>query len=132
MTIGKRLKEERERLGLSQTALGELGGFGKTTVIAWERGTAFPNALFLADIAGIGADVGYIVTGERNGPPPLKPDERELIALYRSASLTGKAAAVGALRGAESAKQVQKVSSNNGQITQSGSIFIDRGATRKK
>lgn len=67
MNIGKRLKEERERLGLTQSALGEIGEFGKTTVIAWERGTAFPNALFLSDIADIGADVQYIVTGERRG-----------------------------------------------------------------
>ena len=67
MSIGSRLKEERERLGLSQTALGAIGDFGKTTVIAWERGTAFPNALFLSDIAEMGADVQYIVTGTRQG-----------------------------------------------------------------
>lgn len=67
MNIGKRLKEERERLGLTQSALGDIGDVGKTTVIAWERGTAFPNALFLADIAAIGADVRYIVTGQRSG-----------------------------------------------------------------
>lgn len=67
MTIGKRLKEERERLGLTQAALGEIGEFGSTTVKAWERGTAFPNALFLSDIADIGADVQYIVIGERRG-----------------------------------------------------------------
>ena len=67
MDIGSRLKEERERLGLSQTALGAIGDFGKTTVIAWERGTAFPNALFLSDIAEMGADIQYIVTGRRQG-----------------------------------------------------------------
>jgi len=67
MSIGTRLKEERERLGLSQAALGAIGDFGKTTVIAWERGTAFPNALFLSDIAEIGADIQYIVTGVRQG-----------------------------------------------------------------
>ena len=86
MNIGTRLKEERERLDLSQTALGAIGEFGKTTVIAWERGTAFPNALFLADIAAIGADIRYIVTGEREGPPPLalSPDEQVLLDGYRS------------------------------------------------
>ena len=66
MTIGKRLKEERERLKLSQTSFGEIAGMGKTTVIAWERGTAYPNAAFLEASANFGVDVYYVITGERH------------------------------------------------------------------
>lgn len=75
MEISDRLKQERERLKLTQTEFGQLGDAGKTTVIAWERGTAYPNAAFLAAVAKAGADIQYIVTGERAakaGPqPPL-------------------------------------------------------------
>jgi transcriptional regulator with XRE-family HTH domain len=83
MTIHVRIKTERERLGLSQTAFGAVGDVGKTTVIAWERGTAFPNAAFLAAIADIGADVQYIVTGKPSDSS-IAPDEQLLLDGYRS------------------------------------------------
>lgn len=66
MNIGKRFKEERERLGLSQTQLGEIGGAGKTTVISWERGSAYPNALFLEKASSFGMDILYVITGARH------------------------------------------------------------------
>lgn len=65
MTIGERLKEERSRLGLSQTDLGAAGGVGKTTQINYEKGSGSPDAKFLAAVAGMGVDVLYVVTGER-------------------------------------------------------------------
>ncbi|WP_407059090.1 helix-turn-helix domain-containing protein [Ralstonia syzygii subsp. celebesensis] len=65
MNIGERLKAERERLKLSQTAFGEIGGMGKTTVISWERGSAYPNAAFLEAAAQFGVDVSYVITGMR-------------------------------------------------------------------
>jgi len=107
MSISERLKEDRKRLKLSQSDFGALGGAGKTTVIAWERGDATPNAAFLEAAAGAGADVRYIVTGYREGPPPLvlSADEQELLALFRSASLSVKAAAIGALQGGSSPLQ---------------------------
>jgi len=65
VTIGQRLKEERERLGYSQTAFAAIGNASKGAQISWEKGTAFPNADFLARIAiGVGADIEYIVTGQ--------------------------------------------------------------------
>lgn len=64
MSIGQRIKEERERLNLSQTSFGDIGGMGKTTVQAWERGTAFPNASFLEQAATFGVDVFYVITGQ--------------------------------------------------------------------
>lgn len=66
MDIGKRLKEERERLGLSQTQLGDIANKGKTTVISWERGSAFPNADFLQIAASYGMDILYVVTGQKH------------------------------------------------------------------
>lgn len=83
MTIHVRIKNERERLGLSQTAFGAIGDVGKTTVIAWERGTAFPNAAFLAAIANTGVDVQYVVTGTPSGSA-IAPDEQVLLDGYRA------------------------------------------------
>jgi len=86
MGIAERLKEERNRLRLSQPDFGALGGAGKTTVIAWERGDATPNAAFLAEAAAAGADVRYIITGDRIGPPPmvLAADEKVLLDGFRA------------------------------------------------
>ncbi len=101
-TIGERLREERQRLDMNQTELGERGGVQKRAQINYEAGDRFPDASYLAAIATAGADVRYIITGSRDSPPSeaLSPDERELLALFRSASLVGKAAAIGALQGA--------------------------------
>ena len=65
VTIGARLREERERLGLSQQAFASIGNVTKQTQITWEKAEQFPNAAFLAAIDGAGADVLYIVTGRR-------------------------------------------------------------------
>jgi len=83
MTIGVRLKSERERLKLSQTAFGDIGGVGKTTVIAWERGTAFPNAAFLEAAATFGVDVAYVVTGTRMENTAVTPMELAYLRICR-------------------------------------------------
>ncbi|MHB8535043.1 MAG: helix-turn-helix transcriptional regulator [Sulfuricaulis sp.] len=61
-----RLKEERTRLGLSQTALAKALGVTKWTVINYERpggrGTPIPADL-LSACARLGMDVQYILTG---------------------------------------------------------------------
>lgn len=96
MDIGARLKAERERLKLSQTDFGKLGDAGKTTVIAWERGTAFPNAAFLAAAAAAGLDAQYVVTGTRSRDA-LSPEELMVLEHYRAADKKVRAAAIGAL-----------------------------------
>lgn len=65
IAIGQRLKEERERLGMSQQAFAEIGGASKRSQVEWEKGAQVPNAEFLALIAERGADVAFIVTGTR-------------------------------------------------------------------
>ena len=99
MSIGDRIREERERLGFNQIDFGEAGKVGRKSQFNYESGDRFPDALYLADIAEIGADVLYVVTGIRSDTA-LSPDERQLLSLFRTAPLTGKAAAVGALQGA--------------------------------
>jgi DNA-binding XRE family transcriptional regulator len=64
---GCRLKEERERLGLSQTAFAALGGASKGSQILYEKGKPCPSD-YLSAIAAHGADVLYILTGRREQP----------------------------------------------------------------
>ncbi|MDY7559877.1 helix-turn-helix transcriptional regulator [Pseudomonas sp. 10B1] len=61
--IGTRLKEERKRLGLSQTELGVIGGIEPNSQGMYERGQRFPNATYLSSIADSGVDILYVVTG---------------------------------------------------------------------
>lgn len=65
MTMGERIREERRRLGLNQTAFGELGGVGKTTQILYEAGERVPDAEYLGRIAEKGVDSTYILLGKR-------------------------------------------------------------------
>jgi transcriptional regulator with XRE-family HTH domain len=62
---GNRLREERKRLGLSQTDWGAAAGASKGSQILYEKGKA-PTADYLAAIAAIGADVLYILTSKRS------------------------------------------------------------------
>lgn len=65
MTIGARLKEERDRLKLSQTALAEAAGTTKKTQIDYEKDNTQPKAVYLAKAAEMGVDVAYVITGIR-------------------------------------------------------------------
>lgn len=67
MTIGHRLKEERLRLGFSQTDFAALAGASKGAQLKWEKDDASPNAQALVAFAEAGADVLYVLTG-RHAP----------------------------------------------------------------
>lgn len=82
MGIGERLKEERERLGLNQTAFAALAGASKNTQYNYEKGERSPDAAYLAAAAQAGVDLLYVVTGER------KPQLGESISA-QEASLLG-------------------------------------------
>jgi len=64
---GRRLREERERLGLSQTAFAAIGLASKGSQILYEKGKPCPSN-YLSAIAAHGADVLYILTGRREQP----------------------------------------------------------------
>ena len=61
--IGSRLRQERERLGLSQKAFGEIGGVEPNAQGKYESGERAPKADYLSRVAERGADVLYILTG---------------------------------------------------------------------
>lgn len=96
LSIGDRLREERERLGYSQSAIGAVGGVKKLAQLKYEQGERFPGADYLAAVAKIGVDTLYIITGERS-IDALTAVERELLENFRSAPLAVKAAAIAAV-----------------------------------
>ena len=74
--LGDRLKEERERLGLTQPEFSEAAGAKKRTLIDWEKGVSSPTAVQLSALAAIGLDVLYVVTGQRAGGAAAVPPAR--------------------------------------------------------
>ena len=90
--IGERLAGERDRLDLSQVAMASLGGVAKRSQQNYESGERMPDAAYLAAIAGAGADVLYILTGQRDPTAPaLDAAERVLLDSYRRCSAYAKA-----------------------------------------
>ena len=89
MDIGTRLREERERLGMTQEGFGQAGGVLKRALIRYEKGERMPDATFLAAIAAAGADVLYILTGQRSGAAAAAP-----VAAEPTAQLSRRALAV--------------------------------------
>ncbi|MDO5940619.1 helix-turn-helix domain-containing protein [Burkholderia cepacia] len=99
--IGRRI--EALRGNLSQADFAAKLGVDRKTVGTWERGERLPDTRALLGLwREFDADPAWVLTGG-GFAPATTGDERELLALYRSASLTGKMAAVGALQGAAGA-----------------------------
>ncbi|MFQ6288017.1 XRE family transcriptional regulator [Yersinia enterocolitica] len=94
--IGERIREERERIGLSQMAFGEIGGVKKLAQLKYEQGGRAPDALYLEAISKVGVDIQFVVTGVRS-VAALTKDEEELVNYYRSAPLAVKQAVFAAL-----------------------------------
>ncbi len=85
MSIGLRLKEERERLGFTQPVFAGLAETTKKSQIDYEKDLTQPKAGYLSVIANVGADVQYIITGQRSSNA-LPTDEVLILEKYRQAS----------------------------------------------
>jgi len=81
--ISDRLREAREALGLSQQAMAERCGIVVRSQRNYESGERSPDATYLAALAAIGADVTYVLTGER-----VSEWERDVLA--RTAEVVSK------------------------------------------
>lgn len=99
MSVCIRLREEREKLGQSQEQFGLIGGVKKLAQMNYEKGDRSPDANYLAAIAAAGADVRYILTGQRDGPAPvvLSAEEQTMVAYMREATPQLRKAALGVL-----------------------------------
>lgn len=64
--IGGRIKDERQRLGLSQAQVADKTGISREMWGKYERGVAVPGGEVLFSFAAAGADIQYIMTGDRS------------------------------------------------------------------
>ena len=82
--VSARLKEERKRLGLSQEAGAKALGISLASLSTYERSKVTPPVSVLIPYAKLGADIQYIITGERSSAR-LPDTEQLLISSFRSA-----------------------------------------------
>ncbi|CAE1145038.1 MULTISPECIES: XRE family transcriptional regulator [Serratia] len=129
--IGLRLREERERLGLSQTAMGEIGGVKKLAQLKYEKGDHSPDAAYLAALSKFGLDALYVVTGVRS-TENLSDDEQELLGYFRKAPLAVKAAALAALTAGTSAVDGKQTDSKAINVSGSGHRIAGRDYNEHK
>jgi transcriptional regulator with XRE-family HTH domain len=113
--FGERLKEERERKGMSQDAFGAVGGVRKQAQLKYEKAERKPDVEYFEALSKIGVDVQYVVTGQRS-EAALSPELSGLIALYQKAPLAVKAAVLRALSGDVSESVGVNVRGSNNQI----------------
>lgn len=132
--VGVRLRAERERLELTQEALGIQGGKNKQTQLRYETGVNSPTAAYLHGIAEAGVDIGYVLTGF---PSELRDDEAEVLARFRAASPELRRAALSVLASGEAARQTAVVGrDNHGQVNngpvEQGDVSFTVGEKSKK
>lgn len=96
--FGKRLAEERNRLGYTQNSLATLMVKTSRTQIKYESGETMPDGLYLIKLYQLGADVTYILTGERM-KGALNPEEMALLNGFNALDERGKAGVFGMIRG---------------------------------
>ena len=65
VSIGERLRKVREDMKLNQSDFAAIIGASRQTQSNYEKGERMPDALYLAAIAAAGADVNYILTGNK-------------------------------------------------------------------
>jgi len=75
--LGKRLREERERLGMTQEEFGALGGVLRETQYLYEQGKRTPSVEYLLGVVAGGASLEFLAFGERGR------DQRQNLCLDR-------------------------------------------------
>ncbi|HHT8411526.1 TPA: helix-turn-helix domain-containing protein [Neisseria meningitidis] len=89
--FGKRLKEERIKLGLNQAEAAEKCGFSREMWGKWERGENRPSSEKLFSFSKIGIDIDYVMHGRRGETAvmlseSLSAEEKELLTLFHEAA----------------------------------------------
>lgn len=64
--MGQRLRQERHRLKLSQSAMGTLGGVETNAQGNYESGARYPKADYLLRLIDAGVDITFVMTGKRS------------------------------------------------------------------
>ena len=82
LTVGDRLRTERERIGLSQVALGTACGVKKNTQLNYEKNTTSPSAAYLLEAQKKGIDIWYVIEGYKQEEQKNEPLSQCKIPLY--------------------------------------------------
>lgn len=72
------LRDERNRLGLTQQQAAEAIGVGKTTLLRWESGYPIPSDKLIA-LSDIGFDLTYVLKGVNTPSAVLEPTKTDLV-----------------------------------------------------
>lgn len=119
-TIGRRLAEERDRLGYSQKLLASRLLRTVRTQIKYEQGLTFPDAAYLFFLNQLGADVYYIVTGKRCANE-LEINEQAVLKAFREMSHEGQDGILRMLVGADDFDSLEAFVGSPQQGEESGS-----------
>ncbi|AXM98833.1 helix-turn-helix domain-containing protein [Pseudomonas plecoglossicida] len=92
--LGPRLRQERERLGMTQRVFGEIGGVEPNAQGKYESGERTPRIDYLAALAARGVDALYVLSGVRTPAPldSLTTDESHLLGTFRRLPAADQAA----------------------------------------
>ena len=113
---GKRLRAERERLGMSQEAFGEAAGVSRAMLSRYERGVAEPGASVLMGLMSVGVDIAYVLGSdtataiEYKNTRELTPEQSALLDNYENADEEGRDAARRVLVALSKSKATKTVS----------------------
>ena len=99
ISIGDRLREEREALGKTQSDLAAIAasagvpGATRQSQAKYEKGLASPSAAYMSVMSAAGVDILYVLTGQRDGAAVQKVDpvEQVLLDSYRRCKPDAKA-----------------------------------------
>lgn len=102
MTIGERIKEQRENKGWSQKELAEKLGITQDSISLWEKNRRIPNTPYIIELCKVfNISTDYLLGyendfGIKNNQEPIQqiysPDEKKLIETYRTLSAGKKKA----------------------------------------
>ena len=118
-SIGKRIRAERERLGLKQDQL----GVAPKTQRYYENDERQADAAYLAAFAGQGADVLFILTGRRD-TQGISADENALLSGFRAMDARGKAGVLAMIAGlTQPPGSTFQIGGSVGQVVQGDATF---------
>lgn len=86
VSIGNRLKEERERLNLSLQSLGDMGELDADTQQAFEAGKLDIELGYWRAVSQLGVDVAYVLAGVRTANVATTSPQVALLYNYRKQS----------------------------------------------
>lgn len=103
--FAQRIKDERERIGMTQEQFAAVAGIKRNAQSKYERGKSTPTVTYLLAISSV-VDVGFILTGKQQNMT-LTPEESFLMHEFRKLDQRGKGAVLGAMYGYNNPMTVQ-------------------------